>query len=207
MHPNPSFRKTSRETNLAFARKRGFGVLSINGVDVPLSAHIPFLLSQDGTKIQGHLARSNPILRALKEKDDATQALLTISGPDAYISPDWYGVQDQVPTWNYVAVNLQGRLKALPAEDLLPHLSKLSAFFEARLLPKPPWLTDKVAPEALSRMLRMIVPVEMTVSSVDATWKLAQNKGDAARLAAAEGLQASGEEFAELAELMKKPPA
>jgi transcriptional regulator len=86
MHPNSSFRKTSKQTNIDFARDRGFGVLSFNGATVPLNAHIPFLLTKDGTKLEAHLARSNPILGALK--DGAKPALLTVSGPDAYISPD-----------------------------------------------------------------------------------------------------------------------
>ena len=34
---------------------------------------------------------------------------LIVEGPEGYISPDWYGVADQVPTWNYVAVHLVGK--------------------------------------------------------------------------------------------------
>ena len=205
MHPNPSFRGVSKQTSLDFARERGFGMVSINGADIPLCAHIPFLLSEDGTKVEAHLARSNPVLRELKS--GAKPALLTISGPDGYISPDWYKIDDQVPTWNYVAVNLVGHLNALPSENLLAHLKRLSAKFETRLLPKPVWLTDKVDPQALSRLMRMIVPVEMTVTSVDATWKLAQNKEDSARLAAADGLRGIDRANPTLAELMANPPA
>ena len=40
-----------------------------------------------------HLARSNPIARASLP----TPALIAVSGPDAYISPDWYGPHEQVP--------------------------------------------------------------------------------------------------------------
>ncbi|MFT4716455.1 MAG: transcriptional regulator [Paracoccaceae bacterium] len=205
MHTNPSFRKTPDETSLEFARQRGFGIMSVNGETVPLNAHIPFLLSDDGTKIEAHMTRSNPVLRALN--GGAKPALLTVSGPDAYISPDWYGAEDMVPTWNYIAVALSGDLTALPAEYLLPHLARLSLMFETCLLPKPIWLTDKVNPDALSRMLRMIVPVEMSITKVDATWKLGQNKGDAARTAAANGLRATGAEHAALAELMANPPS
>lgn len=204
MHPNPSFRDIPKQTNLDLVRARGFGMLSINGTEVPLCAHIPFWLSDDGTRIEAHLARSNPILRELKDREKP--ALLAVNGPDAYISPDWYGVKDQVPTWNYVAVNLIGRLRSLPPKNLLPHLKRLSDNFETRLSPKPVWLTDKVDPQVLSRMMRMIVPIEMNVTSVDATWKLAQNKGEAARLAAANGLRASDPSHQTLAELMANPP-
>jgi transcriptional regulator len=205
MHPNPSFRKTDTARNIAFARQRGFGILTMNGKAVPLAAHIPFLLSEDGTILEGHLARSNPILRAIK--DGAQQALVMVSGPDAYISPDWYQTPDQVPTWNYVAVHLTGELEIRPPEDLMPHLDRLSAYFEARLRPKPIWLTSKVDPDVLARLLRMIVPVKMRIRGIDATWKLAQNKDAAARLAAAEGLRGSGTTHDALADLMANPPS
>jgi len=44
MHPNPAFRQSPADANLGFARDRGFGILSVNGQDGPLAAHVPFLL-------------------------------------------------------------------------------------------------------------------------------------------------------------------
>jgi len=113
MHPNITFRKATRDFNLDYAKHRGFGILSINGEDGPLSAHVPFTISPDGSYVEAHVMRSNPIARALKSPQPA---LLAISGPDGYISPDWYDVEDQVPTWNYVAVHLRGQLQLLPQE-------------------------------------------------------------------------------------------
>lgn len=190
MHPNPSFRQTPRETALAAARARGFGLLTINGDDGPVAAHVPFVLSPDGARIECHLVRSNPLARALSE---ARQALLAVSGPDAYISPDWYrDGHDQVPTWNYVAVHLRGALRLLETEALRPHLERLSAEFERRLAPKPEWRLDKISDEFYAKLSRMIVPAEMEIASLDSTFKANQNKPDAARLAAAEALEALG---------------
>ncbi len=203
MHPNPAYRQTPRDDALAFARQRGFGILSVNGADGPIAAHIPFVLSPDGKHANGHLVRSNPIARALGAP---LPALLAVSGPDGYISPDWYGLPDQVPTWNYVAVHLRGVLELLPQDALRPHLETLSAEFEARLLPKTPWKAAKMTPDVLDRMMRQIMPVRMRVNSVDGTWKLGQNKPDAARLGAAEALHGAGigQETALLAALMAK---
>ncbi|MFQ5624677.1 MAG: FMN-binding negative transcriptional regulator, partial [Paracoccaceae bacterium] len=193
MHPNSAFRRASEVRNLAFAAERGFGMLTLAGPDGPLAAHIPFLL-RDG-RIEAHLARSNPILRVL---DTSKAALLAVSGPDAYVSPDWYRLEEQVPTWNYVAVHLRGQLERRPQAELRGHLERLSARFEADLAPKPPWLLDKLSETAFARLARMIVPVGMTVENVDGTWKLAQNKPDAARLSAADALEATAAEMAAL---------
>ncbi|WP_054006597.1 FMN-binding negative transcriptional regulator [Cypionkella psychrotolerans] len=185
MHPNPAFRSTPLEDNLAFARARGFGVLSVNGADGPLAAHVPFLLSPDASFAELHLARSNPIARACTA---GLPALIAISGPDAYISPDWYNMSDQVPTWNYIAVHLRGVLSPLPEAALQPHVDALSAEHENHLLPKLPWQSDKMSEGALPRMLRMILPFRFDVISVDGTWKLNQNKTPEVRASAASHL-------------------
>lgn len=187
MHPNPAFRGTPAAQNLAFARARGFGVLSVNGPEGPLAAHVPFLLAEDGGLADLHLARSNAIVRA----GLPAPAVLIVSGPDAYVSPDWYGAEDQVPTWNYVAVHLRGVLEPLPEDALRGHVDALSAEHEGRLLPKAPWVSDKMSEGVMPRMMRMILPFRLRIAEVAGTWKLNQNKmpevRDRAAAALAEG--------------------
>ena len=202
MHPNPAFRQTPEARNLAFARARGFGILTVNGAEGPLLAHVPFLISADGTMADLHLARSNAIARSALP----APAVVAVSGPDAYISPDWYGLDDQVPTWNYVAVHLRGTLAPLPADRLRDHADALSARFEAGLLPKTPWVSSKMTDGVMDRMMRMILPFRLTLTGIDGTWKLNQNKPAEARLAAADALAARGGEpdTTALARLMRQ---
>ena len=133
---------------------------------------------------------------------------MAVSGPDGYVSPDWYGEEGHVPTWNYVVVHLRGPLRLLEADRLRPHLARLSAEFEGRLAPKPPWTLDKMEEAALAGMLRQIVPVEMAIETVESTFKLNQNRGPAARAGAAAALAEGGSpgmETAALAALMRDP--
>jgi transcriptional regulator len=134
-------------------------------------------------------------------------ARIVVTGPDAYISPDWYGVEDQVPTWNYVAVQLTGVLEILPHGKMREVLDIQSAFYESRLVDKMPWTTDKMSPEVRERMMRMIVPCRMVVEDIAATWKLGQNKEDTVReRAAAQVTGGIGRDLAALAALMAEPP-
>lgn len=206
MHPNPAFRKADTARNIAFAREQGFGLLAVATDDAPLISHIPFLLSEDGTCAEFHLVRSNPIVRLL---DGPLRARLAVQGPHSYVSPDWYGIEDQVPTWNYVAVHLVGEVTLQPQSGMRDLLDRQSAAFEARLLPKPQWRADKMTPEVLERMMRQIVPCAMRVEEVAGTWKLGQNKPGDAGLRAADPLEAAGQgqEVATLAQLMRAPPA
>ncbi|WP_438986407.1 FMN-binding negative transcriptional regulator [Marivivens donghaensis] len=189
MHPNPIFRQTPPDQATEFARDRAFGTLLVNGDEGPLASHVPFLLSEDGKTADIHLVRSNPIVRALSEPQ---KCLLAVNGADSYISPDWYGLDDQVPTWNYVAAHLRGTLEKLPDDTMRDMLDRQSAFFESRLLPKTPWRTEKMPGEVIERMMRQIVPVRLTITSVDGTWKLAQNKTAEARLAASNEVDKHG---------------
>ena len=203
MHPNPAFRQTDADRNLTFARQRGFGVLTAAGPEGPLASHLPFVLSDDGSTAEMHLVRSTALTRA---HDAPMPALLAVSGPDGYVSPDWYDIgHDQVPTWNYVAVHLRGRLERLPDEALRGVLDRQTAAFEARLAPKKPWTIDKVPDEALARLMRQIVPFRLVIEDVQGTWKLNQNKPDEARLRAADAMAASplGMEMAALAAWMR----
>ncbi|MEL6883164.1 MAG: FMN-binding negative transcriptional regulator [Pseudomonadota bacterium] len=189
MHPNPIFHTQTDQRNLAYARETGFGLLAVNGVTGPMISHIPFLIDEQGVQVDLHLVRSNPIARALTTPLPATVA---VSGPDAYISPDWYEVPDQVPTWNYVAVHIRGTLELRPQDEMRALLDRQSAHFERLLAPKSEWTVDKMTPDVLDRMMRQIVPCRLTVTGVDGTWKLNQNKPDDVRLRAAEQVEAFG---------------
>jgi len=201
MHPNPIYRKASDEENLSYARAQSFGMLAVCGSEVPLISHIPFLLSQDGGWVEFHLVRSNPIVRIKAP----LRARLAIQGPHGYVSPDWYGVADQVPTWNYIAVHLLGEVELRPADELRDLLDRQSALFEGRLMPKPPWQAAKMTPDVLHRLMRQIVPCRMRVDKVEGTWKLNQNKPDAVRLSAARNIENAGlgSETAILAAMMQ----
>ncbi|WP_135506498.1 FMN-binding negative transcriptional regulator [Roseovarius aestuariivivens] len=205
MHPNPAFRKTARDRNVAFARELGFGMLAVADKGAPLLSHVPFLLSEDGAQVEFHLVRSNPIVRALVEP---LPARLAVQGPFSYVSPDWYGVEDQVPTWNYVAVHLTGPVSLMPDACLQDVLDRQSAFFEERLRPKRPWTSDKMTPDVMVRMMRQIVPARMTVEQIDGTWKLNQNKPEDVRLRAAAPLGAARQGIGtrEISDMMREPP-
>ena len=201
MHPNPAFRGAETSRNIAFARQRGFGTLAVNGETGPLLSHVPFLLTEDGGTADLHLVRSNPIAR-LGEAD----AVIAVNGPDGYISPDWYGIDDQVPTWNYVAVHLRGRLIPLDPAEMREMLERQSDAYESGLAPKAPWTTGKMTPESLARMMRQILPFRLIVERIDGTWKLNQNKPDAARLAAADRVRdGQGQDLDALQSLMRDP--
>lgn len=88
------------------------------------------------------------------------------------ISPDRYGIDIQVPTWNYIAVDLIVRLEVLPDHRLRDIIDRLSDTLEAELVPKLVWKSTKMIPEVTEELMRQILPYEFQIEDVQSTWKL-----------------------------------
>lgn len=194
MHPNPAFR-WEEDAALAFAAAHGFGRLFATTANGPRVAHTAFLLR--GDQVHFHLSRANALASAL----EGQTALLLVDGPDGYVSPDWYESADQVPTWNYAAVEIEGGVHAMTDAQLPELLDALSAEFEQRLAPKQPWTRDKMDAARFDAMLGGIRGYVMQIGQVRGTAKLSQNKHARDRGGVIAGLAANG--GAVLAEWMR----
>jgi transcriptional regulator len=197
MHPNRLFHIADRAAMAAIVRDIGFGIVVAHTGAGLRAAHVPVRI--EGDRLRFHLARANRIHDALVAGADA---LFVASGPSAYVSPDWYGLADKVPTTNYVAVELNGPVRALDRDALVALLDHLSAAGEARLAPKRPWTRAKMDPDLFEAMLKAITGFEMIVVDWRGTAKLGQDKPASARAGAADALAALGE--TELAEAMRR---
>src|SRR5690606_4368551 len=107
----------------------GFAAIFAATPDGPRVAHAPVMLRDDAAALHFHLSRGNGLTKHL----DGTTALAVVQGPDAYVSASWYAAADQVPTWNYVAVEMEGTVRRLDDADLVTQLDTLSALHEARI--------------------------------------------------------------------------
>ena len=202
MHPNPAFRETAPDANAAFARARGFGILSVNGADGP--ARSPCAVPAFGRFRDGRPA-SRPLQPHCPRRSAGTGADCRLRSPTATSRPTGTASSIRCRPGITFAVHLRGTLARLPDEALRDHADALSARFEADLGPKPPWRSSKMADGVMERMMRMIVPFRLTLTGIDGTWKLNQNKPAAAREAAAGALAATAGEApaATLAGLMR----
>lgn len=192
MYIHPAF-AVDRESTLEMLRERAFGLFVLAAGDAPSAVHVPFLMDEgtdDRLSITLHVARANPIHTLIGQ---GAKALLACQGPDAYISPDWYGIPEQVPTWTYTAVHLTGTARLVPEDRYRAHVDRLAANFEGRLAPKRAWTSDKMTPARLAAMLKAIAVIEMEVDAIEAQRKLSQHKGEAARRGAAAGLRQRGD--------------
>ncbi|MCK9542698.1 MAG: FMN-binding negative transcriptional regulator [Novosphingobium sp.] len=197
MHPNSAFRTDDRALMEALIEEVGFGMIFMATPDGPRVAHTPLVSTGDGA-VQFHLARANALARHL----DGMTALALVNGPDAYVSARWYDDAEQVPTWNYVAVELEGRVRRMDADGLHGLLDTLSTREEARITAGEPWDMAKVPDARLRALQAAIVGFEMEVLAWRPTFKLSQNKPAAERDRIITALEAQGSRA--VAELMRR---
>ncbi|MGB3469623.1 MAG: FMN-binding negative transcriptional regulator [Erythrobacter sp.] len=188
MHPTRAFRHDDAGYRHDRVAQIGFGMIFLTTPDGPRVAHTPVMLAQDGATIRFHLARTN----ALTPHLDTQTALIAVNGPDGYVSARWYEAANQVPTWNYIAFEFEGRINRIDDSELLGLVTGLSNHHEARVKHGTPWTMDKLEDKARDALLRGIVGFEMQIDRVRETVKLSQNKPEDERQRLIEGLESEG---------------
>lgn len=197
MYVPDHFRQDDRQAALDLIERHAFGLL-VSGTD---AASVPFVLDRSQELLRCHVARANPIWKSVLGRE----VLAVFQGPHAYVSPDWYESDNQVPTWNYMAVHVRGTARELHEAALEAHLRALVAQSERPLAPKTPWDLGQVAPKAVAALQRGIVGIEIPLEGVDATWKLSQNKPGADRRKVIGALRArGGEDNMSIADAMER---
>ncbi len=174
-----------------FIKKYNFGQLIVVVNNTLYTAHIPFLLeTQEGSKgyLSCHVAKANSIWRHVVDG----YFMITFSGPNAYISPDWYQTQNLVPTWNYCAAYVQGKAEILNDTELDKLLMNLTKIEEKKLEKDKSWSIQNISPSVYSSMKREIVGVGITIKSINTKWKLSQNRTAADRVSVAKELNSLG---------------
>lgn len=168
------FKNENKEAITSFIEENSFGLL-INQTNGKLWAtHIPLELSvnKEGKEIlQGHISKENLQWQGFTEND---QVLAVFSGPHSYISSSWYD-HENVPTWNYIAVHIYGKIKIIEGDAVIESLTNLVDKYEKNSV-------CPVRVEDLSKKTMMqtrgIVAFEIEIGEIQAKQKLSQNRDE-----------------------------
>lgn len=197
------------------ANPLGIFTTAIDSPNFPFlqSSHIPFILDVKDENsetelgvLRGHMARANPHSKALIEHLSATanvensppklerDVLVLFNHPvHHYVSPKFYretkpATGKVVPTWNYAAVQVYGKLTAYfdtksdyTDEFLSKQIKQLSLSGETEIMKhEQPWGVED-APESYIELLKKaIIGIEIEITSIGGKWKMSQemSKGD-----------------------------
>lgn len=171
------------------------GLLIRTSAGEPIADLVPFLLEGGATaggRLIAHVARANPLV---SEGSDGTGVLVVFQGPQAYVSPSWYPSKTEhgrvVPTWNYVVVQVRGRLALVDdaafTRDVVERLTDRHEGERAA-----PWSVGDAPTAFVDAQLRAIVGVEIEITSIEGKWKTSGNRTEKDRAGVAAGLAADG---------------
>jgi transcriptional regulator len=203
MYIPASFAESDLSSLHDLIEQNSFGLLVSHIDGEPFATHLPFLLEREtGPRgcLIGHMARANPHWR-----QDADQSVLAVfSGPHAYVSPAWYEADQVVPTWNYVAVHVYGRLELVEEHDALLAIVRNTVRHYERTMPQPWSLAD--SPTFVDRMLAQIVGFRIVIERIEGKLKLSQNQPAERREKVVRALQARGDENSRAIAGLMTPP-
>ena len=201
--PTP-YQETRSDILIAAIQQASFGTLiTHDGEDIRIS-HVPFaVVDTDPLQLVTHLARLNPQAQA-----DPARGVASFVLDQAYIHPGWYPSKAEhgrvVPTWNYVAVEARGPLQKIEeGEELRAILNAVTVRHEADRA--APWSLADAPPDYGRRLMRGIVGLTMTVTTLTGAWKLNQTKSASDHRGVVEGLRTEGK--AGIAALMEQARA
>ncbi|MBD0695406.1 FMN-binding negative transcriptional regulator [Streptomyces sp. CBMA123] len=165
---------------LRVVERHPLAVLTSNGHPTPNATHIPVIVPPDttvgspllGMRLWTHMTRANPHFRQLVA-DGGGPAKLVFHGPDGYVTPTLYSAPMVSPTWNYVAVHLEGTVELAGDDETLTIVHTTAQTLEDRFGDKMP-----LAPslEYHRQIVGAVGGIHFTVTKVEAMFKLSQEK-------------------------------
>jgi transcriptional regulator len=174
MYTPEIYKNENQEEIKKFLQENSFGIL-INQTNGKLCAtHIPLELetNEEGNEIlYGHISKENPQWNGFIDND---QVLAVFTGPHSYISSSWYD-HENVPTWNYIAVHVYGKIKIIEGEAVIESLKKLVDKYEQNS-ENPVRIAD--LSKKTMMQTRGIVAFEIEITEIQATRKLSQNRDE-----------------------------
>lgn len=183
------FRVRDHATAVSFVRANPFAILISSTEEGPFATHLPLAIQEREEKVilRGHVAKANPHWRYLQQEP---RALTIFHGPHAYVSPANYATRENVPTWNYGAVHVYGEARVFSdAGELLAVLHELIPMFEPAYAEQFASLNEGYR----ERMLSHIVGFEITVTQIEAKFKLSQNRTKEEQAKVIESLSAASD--------------
>ena len=175
-------KKDDRTSIMEFIRQNGFGIIVSQWSGKLLATHIPLDL-QGESRLLGHISRANP---QWKNFETGREVLAIFTGPHAYISSSWYD-HENVPTWNYIAAHVYGTIRIIEGDELLDSLTQLVNKYESGS--QHPVSVETMSPDYIHHSLKGIVGFEISISSVEASYKMSQNRDRKNQLSIIEGLE------------------
>lgn len=148
-------------------------------------SHLPLIYKNASSgygKLLGHLDRNNPHCNYL----DHQPVQLIFNGPDTYISPSYY-TTDQLPTWNYIKIHMEGRCTIINSQE---EVKRSMVEMTDRMEKNVSDYRIKMNDPKMEKLVNYVVGLEIEITQWEGRFKLSQDKNNKDKQNAKEKLKA-----------------
>jgi transcriptional regulator len=177
MYKLPHFTEHDRERIVDFMKQYPFAIVAGITKTYPVATHIPLSVSivDDRMFLHGHIKRKSDHHIAFEKNNNV---LVIFNGPHCYVSASWYTNPLQASTWNYMTVHAKGNLQFTDEAGTIAAIKEVTERFEGK---DTAAAFDKMNSHYIEQMAKAIIGVTIEIKSLEAVFKLSQNKDAATR--------------------------
>ncbi len=166
------YQNNNEQELVSFIKEHPFGILVTQTEGAPWATHLPFMLQGDATHgytLLSHLSKAN---EQWQHFEDQKEVLVIFNGPQHYISSSWYQ-EEEVPTWDYIAVHVYGEIEIMDEASLKKALHELVQIHEKE--EKNPVDLGKMSPHTQAQH-RGVVGFSININKLEGAYKLSQTR-------------------------------
>lgn len=177
MYKLPYFTETDQAKIIEFINKNPFAIITGFGEDYPVASHIPIAIEEKEGKIflHGHIMKKSDHHIAFEQNNNV---LVIFTGPHCYVSASWYTNPLGASTWNYMTVHAKGKIHFTDEAGTVKAVKEVTERFEGNSTAAS---FDKLESGYINAMVKAIIGFTIEVITIDAVFKLSQNRDEVSK--------------------------
>jgi len=166
------FQEADENKVIAFMQANAFAMITGMGEDYPVVTQIPLSVEvkKNGLELKGHLMKNTDHHKAFLKND---RVMVVFTGPHCYVSARWYNDPQTASTWNYMTVQVKGKIIFTDEAGTMEAIEAVTNYYEE---PESPAAFKNIPKEYTNKLVKAITGFYIEVDSMDHVFKLSQNK-------------------------------
>lgn len=178
MYTPPSFFEEELATLHAYIEENSFATLVTTGSSGSSVSHLSLLIDRDVGPRHTYRAPGKSLFTL--ERYGGSGCPGHFSGPAHLHLAQLVQERNFVPTWNYVAVHVTGKVQLVEEPSALLDIVRYYVDHYGSVMPGP-WQLDSAEPHITESLLSAIVGFTIEIESIEGKWKVCQNHSEERR--------------------------
>ena len=166
------FQEPDNSKVIEFMQANTFALLIGMGEDYPVVTQVPLSINiiNGNLEIKGHLMKNTDHHKAFLKNN---RVMVVFTGPHCYVSARWYNNPQTASTWNYMTVQVKGKIVFTDEAGTREAIETVTNYYEET---ESPATYKNIPEEYIASLVKAITGFYIEVESMDHVFKLSQNK-------------------------------